>query len=265
MKKYKLKVQNDIIYLFILLAVTEFFNYLVTHTRGSILIGTALLGVLLLETWFVRTFTLYSGKKISKYSDVIVKISLKERFFSYFVLPLIFYFSILAFLFFNRNDILGQVVLGVCMILFLVLFLNVKSSLNKIYSVANATRAIFDFICITILYLLSNVYVRIGIGIELFIALLFVTALILLIFSLKLHNKIGFPEILVSVLSSIFIACLTVVFWNTNIFVIPAISALAFYLIISLWNIRFSGKIHLSDYVLPFLYVILALILILTI
>jgi hypothetical protein len=36
-------------------------------------------------------------------------------------------------------------------------------------------------------------------------------------------------------------------------------------LVISIWNIRFSGKIHLVDYFLPFLYVVLALILILTI
>ena len=71
-------------------------------------------------------------------------------------------------------------------------------------------------------------------------------------------------ELGISLLSSIFIALLTTIFWNTNIFVIPLISTLAFYLVISIWNIRFAGKIHLVDYILPFLYVILALTLILT-
>lgn len=265
MKKYRLKVQNDIVYLFILLTLTEFFNYLVPNTRGIGLIITGGLGILLLETWFIRTFQIYSGKKISKYSDVIVRISLKERFFSYFVLPSIFYISILAFLFFNRNLILGHVVLGICMVLFLVLFLNVKSSLNKIYSVENATRAVFDFICITILYLLTNIFVRVGLSMLVFALVVFVTAVVLLLFSLKLHKKLGMIEIGVSILSSIFIACLTIIFWNTNIFVIPLVSALGFYLVISMWNIRFAGKIHLTDYILPFLYVVLALILILTI
>lgn len=265
MKKYRLKVQNDIIYLFILLAITEFFSYLVPHTRGISLYITGGLGILLLETWFIKTFRRYSEKKISKYSDVIVKISLKERFFSYFILPLIFYISILAFLFFNRNILLGHVVLGICMVLFLILFLNVKSSLNKVYSVANATRAIFDFICITILYLLTNIYVRVGFPMMTFGLILFITTFILLLFSLKLHRKLGYIEVLVSILSSIFIACLTIIFWSTNIFVIPLISVLGFYLVISMWNIRFSGKIHFADYILPFLYVVLALILILTI
>jgi hypothetical protein len=264
-KKYRLKVQNDIIYLFILLTLTEFFNYLVPNTRGIGLLLTAGFGVLLLETWFIRTFRLYSGKKISKYSDVIVRISLKERFFSYFVLPLIFYISILAFLYFNRNLILGHVVLGICMVLFLMLFLNVKSSLNKIYSIENATRAVFDFICISVLYLLTNVFVRIGLSMLIFAIVVFITTTILLLFSLKLHKKLGAIESGVSLLSAIFVACLTIIFWNTNIFVIPLVSALGFYLVISMWNIRFAGKIHLVDYILPFLYVVLALILILTI
>jgi len=264
-KKYRLKVQNDIIYLFILLAITEFFSYLVLNTRGLALTITGGLGILLLETWFIRTFRLYSGKKISKYSDVIVRISLKERFFSYFVLPLLFYIAILAFIYFNRNVLLGHFVVGICMVLFLILFLNVKSSLNKIYSVANATRAIFDFVCITILYLLTNIFVRVGLSMWIFALVLFVTTLVLLLFSLKLHKKLGFVEILISQLSAIFITCITVIFWSTNIFVIPLVAALAFYLVISIWNIRFAGKIHLVDYILPFLYVVLALILILTI
>lgn len=264
MKKYRFKVQNDIAYLFILLALTEFFNYLVPITKGFTLILTGIMGLLLLETWFVRAFGKYSGKKISKYSDVIVRISLKERFFSYFILPAIFYSAILAFLYFNRNIVLGHVVLGVCMILFLVLFLNVKSSLNKIYSIANATKAIFDFMCITILYLLVNVYIRVGLSLIIFCILVLISSFILLLFSLKLHKRIGMVEFGISLLSSISIALLTVIFWNTNIFVIPLISTLAFYLVISIWNIRFAGKIHLVDYILPFLYVILALTLILT-
>jgi hypothetical protein len=218
-----------------------------------------------LETWFVRAFSIYSGKKVSKYSDVIIRISLKDRFFAYFILPAIFYVSLLFFLFCNRNEMLGYAVLAGCMVLLLVLFLNVKSSLNKLYSLAIATRAIFDFICITIFYLLLNSYIRIGFGIEMFTILTILSSLVLLVFVLKIHNRLGFIEFLVSILSSLVVSLFTIFFWNYNIFVIPAVGALAFYLIISIWNIRFSGKIKFVDYLIPFLYVVIAIILVLNI
>lgn len=264
MGKYGVKVQNDILYLFILLGITEFFNYSVLRSSPTVILLTGLLGVLVLETWFIRAFSLYCGKKISRYSDVIAKISLKERFFGYFILPLIFYITLLIFLFFNRNVVLGHTVLGMCMILFLVLFLNVKSSLNKYYSIQFATRAIFDFICITIFYLLLNSLVRFGFSLLLFSALSGLFALILFLFVLKIHDRMGSVEILVSLASAISIAVVTSFFWNTNVFILPAIGALLFYLIISLWNIRFSGKMSLADYLVPFLYVVVSIILIFT-
>lgn len=263
MEKYKLKIQNDIIYLFLLLFVSEVFNYLSSSVGLTILIPLAGLGLVLLETWFIRTFSLYSGKKISRYSDVIVRISLKERFFEYFILPAIFYLAILAFLYFNRHLLLGHVVLGISMCLFLILFLNVKTSLNKLYKIGNLTRIIYDVICITILYLLVNIYVRIGL-VELVVFLLvFVTSLILLLFILRIHDKLGWYEMIMAFFSALFISSVSLVVSDLNIFVIPGITSLSFYLIISLWNVRFSGKTHLVDYLIPFLYVAIALTLIL--
>ncbi len=261
--KYNLKIKNDLLYLFVLLSVTQFFNYAVLHAPFHILLLFGSLGLLLLETWFVRAFTVYSGRKISKYSDVIVRISLKDRFFGYFILPAIFYISILLFLYFNRNVVLGHTVLGICTILLLVLFLNVKSSLNKMYSLAIATRAIFDFICITIFYLLLNSFVRMGMSLENFSIISTISSLILLLFVLRIHDRLGLLEIFVSILSSLFITFFTIYFWNHNIFVIPAIGSLAFYLVISLWNIRFAGKIKVVEYLIPFLYVVVAIILVL--
>jgi len=262
-EKLKTKVQNDILYLFLILLLTEIFNSVVMSGDKSVLLTVGILGLLLLETWFIRAFSIYSGKKISKYSDVIVRISLKERFFGYFVLPAIFYISLLAFLFFNRNVVLGHFVLGVSMVLFLILFLNVKSSLNKIYRLENVTKIVFDFLCISILYLLINIFVRIGMSPVYFLLSVGVSSFTLLLFILKLHDKMGFLEIVISFLSAIFITCVTQLAWNLSIFTIPAVGTLAFYLIISIWNIRFSGKVKISDYILPFIYVIVTLTLIL--
>lgn len=263
--KGKIRLKNEIFYLIVILLVTQFFNYSVLRAPSNILILTGIMGLLLLETWFFKTFMTYSRKKVSKHSEVLIRISLKDRFFGYFVLPAIFYISLLIFLYFNRNILLGHTVIGLCMVLTLVLFLNVKSSLNKVYSLAIATRAIFDFLCITIFFLLLNSYIRVGASMEMFTLLTILSSLVLLLFVLKIHDRFGFMELLVSIFSALFIAIFSLLFWNSNVFVIPAIGSLAFYLVISLWNIRFAGKIRLVEYLVPFMYVIMAIILILNI
>lgn len=264
MKYRKINIKNELLYLFILVSILEVFNYSVLRTSFSFLLILALLGLLVLEIWFIKIFVSYSGKKVSKYSNVLVKISLRERFFAYFILPALFYLSLLVFLYFNRNYLLGHTVLGICSVLLLILFLNVKRSLSKVYSVASTTRAIFDFLCITIFYLLLNSFVRTGASLEIFTILSSLSALILLLFVLKIHDKIGFLEVLISIFSALFISFFTIFFWNHNIFIIPTIGVLAYYLIISLWNIRFAGRTGFLDYIFPILYVVVAIILVLT-
>ena len=90
-----------------------------------------------------------------------------------------------------------------------------------------------------------------------------VSALVFLWSDIKIHRKESISAFIVSIVSTAFIVFVTALFFNTNIFVVPAIGALAFYLILSLWNVRFSGKLKLTDYLPPFIYTILALILIL--
>lgn len=263
MKKEKIELTNDLLLLFILLIVTVIFHNLVLISSSRILLAWGILGLAILEIWFVFVFRNNSQKKISKYSDVLMKVSLKDRLFSCFILPALFYISLLFFLYFNRNEILGNIVLGVCMVLLLVLFLNVKSSLKRYYSVHILTRTIFDFLCITILYLLLNSFLRMGVSLQEYTILAFVSSLVLSIFVLKLHDRIGGIEVLTAVISSIFISASMLLFWNRNIFIIPAIGSLMFYLVISIWNIRFAGRTKLTDYISPVLYVILAMILIL--
>lgn len=264
MKYENIEIKNELLYLFIILTITEIFNFSVLNasTRATFVWGV--LGLGLLMAWFARTFSLYSKKKISKYSNVLMKISLKDRFFSYFILPAIFYISLLVFLFFNRNELLGHIVIGMCMIFTLVLFLNVKSSLSRHYFTHMVTKAVFDFICITILYLLLNAFLRMGFSLVEYTLSSWLSSLILFLFVLKLHDRFGVWEILCALVCAIFVSTSMILFWNRNLFIIPAIGSLMFYLIISLWNIRFAGKVKLGEYMLPVVYVIFALILILT-
>ena len=93
-----------------------------------------------------------------------------------------------------------------CMLLLLILFLNVKSSMNKHYTLHIATKAVFDFMCITTLYLLLNAFLRIGFSMTEYMLLGFFSSLILYIFVLKLHDRLGLVEILTALASSIFVS-----------------------------------------------------------
>jgi len=137
--------------------------------------------------------------------------------------------------------------------------------MNKHYTLHIATKAVFDFICITTLYLLLNAFLRIGFSLVEYLLLSFFFSFVLYIFVLKLHDRYGLIEFISAFASSIFVSVSMIPFWNRNIFILPAVGALTFYLIISLWNIRFSGKFKFTDYLAPILYVLFAMALILTI
>lgn len=260
--KNRIELKNEILYLVLVVLVTIYFAYS-THTPNNMYILSGVLGNLLILTWFIRSFTLYSGRKISQYSEVIQRISLKERFFTCFVLPILFYSSLLLFIYYNTLFLMDVVLIVIATFLLLVLFLNVKSSFKKIYSIEKQTRAIFDFICIASFYMLLSVVIRLGQSIYISLPLIALISMISFWSDIKIHRKEGLPSFLICTLSSIFVAITSGIFFNTNIFVIPAVGTLAFYLILSIWNIRFAGKIKFLDYIPPFIYSILALILIL--
>lgn len=224
---------------------------------------SGILGNLLILTWFLRVFTLYSGRKISQYSEVIQRISLKDRFFTNIILPILFYTSLLLYIYFNTLFVMDIVLICISTILLLILFLNIKSSFKKIYSIEGQTRAVFDFICIATFYLLSSVVIRMGMSMWYSLLIIMFFTLALFWSDIKIHRKESVPAIVMSISSSMIVTLISGVLFSTNIFVLPAVSTLAFYLILSLWNIRFSGKLKLVEYILPFLYSILALILIL--
>ena len=251
-------------YLLLVILVTVYFAF-TTHVPNRMYILSGVLGNLLILTWFIRAFALYSGRKISQYSEVIQRISLKERFFTCFVLPILFYSSLLLFIYFNTSFLMDIVLIVIASILLLVLFLNVKSSFKKIYSIEKQTRAIFDFICIASSYMLLSVVIRFGQSMLISLPIIALISIILFWSNIKIHRKEGLSSFTISFLSSIFVAIVCGIFFDTNIFVVPAVGTLAFYLILSIWNIRFAGKIKLLDYLPPFIYSVIALILILKI
>jgi len=109
------------------------------------------------------------------------------------------------------------------------------------------------------------VIIRLGINIWYSLGILFLLSLTLFWSDIKIHRKEGLSAFIMSLVSAGFVTLTSGILLSTNIFILPAVSTLAFYLILSLWNIRFAGKLKLVEYLLPFIYSVLALILILNI
>ncbi|MCD4811956.1 hypothetical protein K8R14_05190 [bacterium] len=256
-------IKNELVYWILLIILSAFFMYLVnTGAQRQILLMIGMLNIVVLQAWFVRIFLLFSGRKISQYSDVIQRISLRERVFEYFVLPTIFLSTFMLFLFFNKGVLMGYWVFILCMLIMFVMFVNVKSSLRHIYRINMVTKGVFDFICIITFYLSLNILFRIGLDVGLAMLLSFVIAFLLFLAELQLHDCIDMISVFVSLASSLFVALCIGCFIFQNIFVITSIGTVAFYLIVALWNVRFVGKYKLKDYLTPFLYCIISLILI---
>lgn len=256
-------IRDEIFYWILIVTMSIFFLYLTTvEDSRNLLIVAGVLNILLLETWFIRTFFLYSGRKISQYSEVIQRTSLQERLFDYFILPPIFLATFMVYLYYNTNMIMSYWVTTLSALILFVLFVNVKSSLRRVYRLSSLTKGIFDLVCIITFYLSLNVLFRFNMNAE---GVLFLTAglaMLMFLSELQLHDRLTFVSLGIALLSSIFVSLSMGVFIFQSIFVATAVGTLAFYMIISLWNIRFSGKYKFVDYLPPFIYGIIALILI---
>jgi hypothetical protein len=107
------------------------------------------------------------------------------------------------------------------------------------------------------------VLTKAGVSAEILYIFIFVWTFILLLNNLLVHQKLDIPGVIVSLLCTIFITLMTFAFESFGIFVMPAVTTIAFYLIISLWNLRFSGMIKTSDYISPFVFALFAILVIL--
>jgi hypothetical protein len=262
--KGKIKdIKREILYILVIFGMSFGFNHFSYVSEKKFLIAIGILGVLIIETWFISAFTRYSERKISKYSEVLQRVSIRERFFSYFISPALLYISTLAFMYYTQTLIADIMVLSSVCFLLLILFVNVKSSFKKVYSLEQATRIIFDFINIATFYLGCSVLMKLGMEIPYLYLLIGIWSFLLFLDNLLLHDKLDLSGSIISLLCTIFVVLTTFAVETYGIFVMPAISTIAFYLIISLWNLRFSGKIRMSDYISPFIFSLFATLIIL--
>lgn len=259
-KKYKREFVYSS-YLFLI------FEMLVTPSLAvniSYYLLISLVGYALVNLWLISTYKLNSGKKISQYSDVLIRVNLWERLFSYVFLPLLFYTSVVSFLLFSPSKIINQLVIVVSISLFFYLFLFVRTSYERMYSVNRKTRVATDFISIVVFFIATTVLNRvISVNAYLFIAVFFLSVFSL-IYILYHHNKFDIQSAILAFISALAISSVTLWVNLQGIYAIPSLLSILYYLVISLWNVRFSGSRHFSDYIPPLMFSVMAIILVLS-
>lgn len=223
----------------------------------------ALVGYVLINIWLLSTYQLHSARRVSQYSDVLLRVNLWERLFSYVLLPLLFYTAVVTFLLFSPSSTLNQIVTVISVFLFFYLFLYVRTSYEKVYSVHRMTRVSTDFVSIVVYFMTLSVLSHVLVDKVYFALILFFFTLFCFIYILYHHNKFEINSILLGLVSAVVI---TFVYYNSNFagpYALSAILSVLYYLVVSLWNVRFSGSTALGDYIPPVMYSVMAIILIL--
>ena len=125
---------------------------------------TVAVGLALILSWLFSTYHLYAKKEVSKQSDVLLKVNMRERLFTHVLLPLVFYASICLFLFFTSNIYVNQLVVVISTLMFFYLVLNIRTAYDKVFYIHKTTRIVYDFITVTVFYLSVSVIAALGLG-----------------------------------------------------------------------------------------------------
>lgn len=253
---YKKELINTIV-LFVcleLLTVSVSFNQFLVF---------ALLGLVSLIIWAISSFITNSAKKVSKYSDEIIKIQFKMRWYQYFVVPILFYLSLVVYIFFVHQDFMRQVIILLGCFANFVLFVHTKLTYEKVFTFSRISKVAFDLINVIFFFIMSNILVVSGyFSFFAILLILSVFCLAIFIFNMQLSYQFSGKGLVIAI---IFTLVLFVSGIYLEVFLFSRFAflmTLIFYLLISFWHIRMSGERKIDKYLSPLLFALMALILI---
>lgn len=223
----------------------------------------AVVGALVLFTWLVTAFVKYSARKVSKYSDVMIRVGIKARWYTYLFVPVVFYLSIALFVFSVKDDFLKQFAILVGLTMMYLLMIHIRSSYSKVYSVTRVTRIVFDLVNVMFFFLVQTSMILLGfverIEIALFAGLL---VFLILISNLRITGKSSMAGYGWALGAAALVGGLAMLLNNLSLFSIPFVLTLAFYMIVSFWHLRLAGENKLDKYLQPILFTLMAIIIV---
>lgn len=222
----------------------------------------AILGGILVFIWTISSYIQYASHDVSRFTDVLIKIQLRERFFLYFVLPIFLFFLATFYLYVNKTILLNQLLILFTTTIYFLFFVHIRSSYEKVFSIAKYTRVIINFVDIVIFYLMISILVMYGTRNDIRFAGIILTGAFLLSHQLMLHRQRSRISIFILILSLIVLAAASLFFINISYLLFPLVMTLVFYVIVSWWNIRLDGYTSYEEYLPPLLFALMGFIII---
>ncbi len=254
--------KRELVYTIILFVIMEI---LTTISSLTLYIGFVWLGLIVLITWIILSFIYYSGKKVSKHSEVIMKLQIKNRWYQYIFIPIFLYLTYTAFIYFVRHPVLKQSLILIGTVLIFILLVHIRTTYQRIHTVSSNSKIVFDMINVIIFYIISEIISKLGyLNSNLIIPIFIIFPSLILISNLQIRKRISKKGLLIALLSGISIGIASFFFKDFKPHIFSFLITLCFYLILSFWYIRLSGERELDKYIPPILFTLMSMILVLT-
>lgn len=223
------------------------------------------IGFLALIVWIIATMVYYSKKSVSKYSDVMLRLEIRERWYNQIFVPILLYISITFIAIFVQIEIIKQFIFILSTISFFLLFYFTKISYQKVFSIEKNTRLVIDLIS-TILFFAFGLSLTISGQFQLIYISLFLGIYTSLAFIGSSYNANIFSinSVLWAFLSGISIFIFGLFFQNLTMLLFPIVMTMFFYLLLSFWHLKIMGEHSLEKYLTPVIFIIMSLLIILS-
>lgn len=223
-----------------------------------------LVGLLFLLVWLGQNYYRYAFREFSKYSEVMIKIDLKNRFFGFFVTPILLYLAISLYMIGVQNMILRQFILIVGIITLFILMVHIRSAYTRVFALNRETRFVYQLVDLILFYIGVTGFVLSGTGdLERVLGATFV-AFILLSHQLILHKQGSLYSVLILFLSVALIFVSGLLFVNFSAMVFPLYMTVVYYMVMGLWDVRLAGLMNVTDYLPPILFSLMAFMILLS-
>ncbi|WKZ30801.1 MAG: hypothetical protein QY318_03045 [Candidatus Dojkabacteria bacterium] len=256
------RYKREFVYAVILFIIWEISQVPEIIGVGQVYFFFSFIGLLLVVTWIFTTYFRLSYKKVSDNSDALIKIRNHERFFINFILPLLFYCLVSYFLYVSVNLVLTQLLIILSSMLFFVIFVNIKNSYTKVFTIERDTRTILSFLDIIVFFLAVTLLTYFGDSFAVRVLGVSVAAFILLGHQLLINKQQNWAGFAVLVASTIFLGAVAYFFMDSGSYLFPLVMSILFYLVVALWTVKLSGTSKLSDYLPPLLFALMAFIIV---
>ena len=182
-------------------------------------------------------------------------------------LPLLLFFSLAGFIYFNSDDLIRLIAISFLVIINATLFINVRSYYRDEFKVEEATRYIYDVIKLIIFFFCINLilHVKILFQVELWISALVVCSLVLILGFLVIYRRaqLGLDTIIYVICASFLISIFFMIL-DTFGFMLLGINVvifLIFYMILSILHHKMERTLTLGIFTEYILILLLAFLL----